>query len=273
MELFVKHFSELTAQELYEIYRLRVSVFVVEQKCCYQEVDDADKDAYHVWLRDEDGIEAYARVLPRGATFPEVSIGRVIAVKRRCGLGKQIVAAAIDTAKEKLHADKITIEAQTYVKKLYEDFGFYQTSEEFLEDGIPHVQMQLDLTPFQMEGRFFVAVYLREKGATARSFASRCAMGAIVRCGFGVRRLRRLMNLGATCGNSARESTSSSLLARSLYSSRYLGSSGSRRSAGRQVMTSSGLMPALARTSSLTVPGSLPYSPRSMALDSLGTIL
>ena len=46
MELFVKHFSELTAQELFEIYRLRVSVFVVEQKCCYQEVDDADKDAY-----------------------------------------------------------------------------------------------------------------------------------------------------------------------------------------------------------------------------------
>ena len=145
MELFVKHFSELTAQELYEIYRLRVSVFVVEQKCCYQEVDDADKDAYHVWLRDEDGIEAYARVLPRGATFPEVSIGRVIAVKRRCGLGKQIVAAAIGTATEKLHA-RIADLAQTYVKKLYENFGFYQTSEEFLEDGIPHVQMQLDLT-------------------------------------------------------------------------------------------------------------------------------
>ena len=74
MKLFVKHFSELTARELYEIYKLRVSVFVVEQKCYYQEVDDADKDAYHVWLRDEDGIEAYARVLPRGATFPEVSI-------------------------------------------------------------------------------------------------------------------------------------------------------------------------------------------------------
>ena len=60
MELFVKHFSELTARELYEIYKLRVSVFVVEQKCYYQEVDDADKDSYHVWLRDEDGIEAYA---------------------------------------------------------------------------------------------------------------------------------------------------------------------------------------------------------------------
>ena len=70
----------------------------------------------------------------------------MIAVKRRCGLGSKIVAAAIDTAKEELRADKITIEAQTYVKKMYKDFGFRQTSEEFLEDGIPHVQMQLDLT-------------------------------------------------------------------------------------------------------------------------------
>ena len=143
MELFVKHFSELSAQELFEIYKLRVSVFVVEQKCYYQEVDDADKTAYHVWLRDGDGIQAYARVLPCGAAFPEVAIGRVLAVKRRCGLGSRIVAAAIDTAKERLHADTITIEAQTYARKLYENFGFRQTSEEFLEDGIPHIQMHV----------------------------------------------------------------------------------------------------------------------------------
>lgn len=112
----------------------------------YQEVDDADKTAYHVWLRDGDGIQAYARVLPCGAAFPEVAIGRVLAVKRRCGLGSRIVAAAIDTAKERLHADTITIEAQTYARKLYENFGFRQTSEEFLEDGIPHIQMQLVIT-------------------------------------------------------------------------------------------------------------------------------
>ena len=139
MELFVKHFSELSAQELFEIYKLRVSVFVVEQKCYYQEVDDADKVAYHVWLRD-------GGVLPCGAAFPEVAIGRVLAVKRRCGLGSRIVAAAIDTAKERLHADTITIEAQTYARKLYENFGFRQTSEEFLEDGIPHIQMQFVIT-------------------------------------------------------------------------------------------------------------------------------
>lgn len=82
MKLIVKHFSELTAEELFKIYKLRVSVFVVEQKCPYQEVDDADKAAYHIWLEDENGIEAYARILPEGTAFPTVAIGRVIAAKR-----------------------------------------------------------------------------------------------------------------------------------------------------------------------------------------------
>ena len=145
MELVVKHFSELSAEELFEIYKLRVSVFVVEQECPYQEVDDADKSAYHVWLRDEDGIEAYARVLPAGVAFPTAAIGRVIAVKRRCGLGTKIVSAAIYTARDRLGADKITIEAQVYARTLYEKAGFRQTSEEFLEDGIPHIRMELEL--------------------------------------------------------------------------------------------------------------------------------
>ena len=145
MELVVKRFSELRAEELFEIYKLRVSVFVVEQKCPYQEVDDADRIAYHLWLKDEDGIEAYARVLPQGATFPTVSIGRVIAVKRRCGLGSKIVEEAINVAKTKFHADQITIEAQVYARSLYEKHGFRQTSEEFLEDSVPHIQMQLSL--------------------------------------------------------------------------------------------------------------------------------
>ncbi len=142
MELIVKHFSELSADELLEIYKLRVSVFVVEQKCPYQEVDDADRAAYHLWLKDADGIEAYARVLPQGAAFPTASIGRVIAVKRRCGLGGRIVEAAIDAARSKFHADEITIEAQVYARPLYEKHGFRQISEVFLEDGIPHMLMR-----------------------------------------------------------------------------------------------------------------------------------
>lgn len=142
MELILKHFRELTLDELADIYRLRVSVFVVEQNCPYQEIDAADKTAYHLYLKDEDGIQAYARVLPPGTTFETCSIGRVLSKKRRCGLETQIVNAAIAAAKEKFSADIITIEAQVYARSLYEKAGFIQISDEFLEDGIPHILMQ-----------------------------------------------------------------------------------------------------------------------------------
>ena len=141
MELTGKHFSELTTEELFDIYKLRVSVFVVEQSCPYQEVDSADKTAYHIWLKEEGELLAYLRVLPRGVVREEVSLGRVIAVRRRCGLGSRILAAGIRTAVEQFGADCIVIEAQTYARGLYEKAGFVQTSEEFLEDGIPHIQM------------------------------------------------------------------------------------------------------------------------------------
>ena len=141
MDLVVRHFDELTVQELFDIYRLRVLVFVVEQNCPYQEVDDADEHAYHVWFEDEDGIEAYLRVVEPGVVFPECAIGRVIAVKRRCGLGTKIVSAGLRAAQERYGAEAVCIEAQTYARKLYEGLGFVQTSEEFLEDGIPHIGM------------------------------------------------------------------------------------------------------------------------------------
>jgi len=144
MELVIKHFKELSLEELVDIYKLRVAVFVVEQQCPYQEIDDADKKAYHLYLKDDDGIQAYARVLPAGTTFDEVSLGRVIAIKRRCGLGSRIVNAAIDIAKEKFDAEIIKIEAQVYARGLYEKAGFVQVSEPFLEDGIPHILMELN---------------------------------------------------------------------------------------------------------------------------------
>ena len=142
MELVVKHFDELTARELFDLYKLRVSVFVVEQSCPYQEVDDADRVSYHVWLRDGDGIAAYLRVIPAGVSFEDVSIGRVIAVRRRCGLGTRIAAEGLCVAQQRLGAQRVTIEAQTYARTLYEKLGFRQTSAEFLEDGIPHIRMQ-----------------------------------------------------------------------------------------------------------------------------------
>ncbi|MBM6928778.1 GNAT family N-acetyltransferase [Parasutterella secunda] len=145
MQFFAKHFSELTTRELFEIYKLRVAVFVVEQKCAYQEVDDIDSQAYHLWFEDDEGIQAYLRLIPAGVARQEVSLGRVIAVKRRCGLGTKIVAQGIRIAQEKLQAKEIVIEAQTYVRKMYESLGFVAESEEFLEDGIPHIRMRLKL--------------------------------------------------------------------------------------------------------------------------------
>lgn len=145
LRLIVKHFSALSVEELRRIYALRIAVFVVEQQCPYQDIDEADRVAYHLWLEDDDGIQAYARALPRGVTFSDCSIGRVISVRRHCGLGMQIVQAAMQTAKEQFGAERITIEAQTYARGLYEKVGFRQISEEFLEDGIPHILMQANI--------------------------------------------------------------------------------------------------------------------------------
>lgn len=141
MELIVKHYSELTADELYELLRVRVQVFVVEQHCPYEEVDGRDKQAYHIWLRDETGIKAYLRVLDRGVSFEEVSIGRVLTTERGRGLGHKILDAGIAAAREKYGAETIRIEAQTYARKLYERHGFRQVGDEFLEDDIPHIPM------------------------------------------------------------------------------------------------------------------------------------
>lgn len=145
MKLTIKHYSELTTDEFYDILKLRLKTFVVEQNCPYPEIDDADKLAYHLWLHDEDGIEAYARVLPKGAVFDDVAIGRVIAVKRRQGLGTEIVTQAIQVAKEKFAAEKITVFAQSYARGLYEKVGFKAVSDEFSEDGIPHIQMEYEV--------------------------------------------------------------------------------------------------------------------------------
>ena len=145
MELIIKRFEELTTKELYEILKIRVSVFVVEQSCPYQEIDDKDKQSFHVYLKDDDGIQAYLRVVDKGASFDEVSIGRVIAVKRRCGLGSKILSEGIKVAKDKLQATTIKIEAQSYAKGFYEKQGFRQISKEFLEDGIPHILMVLNI--------------------------------------------------------------------------------------------------------------------------------
>ena len=141
MELYIKRFHELTIEELYSILKLRVDVFVVEQNCPYDELDDRDQDAIHVFLKDENGVQAYLRIMDKGIESEYVSIGRVVAAKRRCGFGSRVLTEGIKAAKEIFNADSIYLEAQTYAKKLYEKHGFRQISGEFSLDGIPHVKM------------------------------------------------------------------------------------------------------------------------------------
>lgn len=143
MEIVIKTFDELSIKELHEIYKVRVSVFVVEQNCAYQEVDDCDKDAYHVYFRDEEGIQAYLRVIPKGKKLKEVSIGRVISLKRREGLGTRLLKVGIQVARHQLNATCIEIEAQSYARNFYENVGFKQNGDEFIEDGISHIPMIL----------------------------------------------------------------------------------------------------------------------------------
>ena len=141
MELVVKHFEELTTRELYDLLQARVAVFVVEQECPYQEIDRKDLHAYHIFFRENDKIHAYARVLEPNEGGDKVSIGRVLSLTRGAGFGKKIMLEGIRVAKEKFGARIIYIEAQTYARGFYEQLGFRQISEEFLEDGIPHIKM------------------------------------------------------------------------------------------------------------------------------------
>ncbi len=144
MQRNVKRFNELSTGELYEILKLRVNVFVVEQQCPYPELDDCDQKALHVWMEDEQGIAAYLRVLDAGVRHPSVTIGRVIAARRRMGYGTEVLKLGIRAAREIFHADSIYLEAQTYACPFYERQGFHRISGEFLEDGIPHVKMMLE---------------------------------------------------------------------------------------------------------------------------------
>ena len=141
MEIFVKSFEELDINELYEILKLRVDVFVVEQNCPYPDIDGIDKEAFHIFAKEDGEIAAYARIYKEDG---EVHLGRVIAKERRKGHGNLILNEAIKAACQNYGNEKIHIEAQIYAKDFYAKAGFEQRSEVFLLDGIRHIKMVLE---------------------------------------------------------------------------------------------------------------------------------
>jgi len=145
LNIKTKTFQELTIDELYNILQLRSEVFVVEQDCVYQDLDYKDQKAVHVLGVKNEKIIAYTRVFNAGDYFKESSIGRVVVAKdeRQYKYGNDIMKASIQAIEREFNELSIRISAQCYLKKFYNNLGFKEIGEEYLEDGITHVNMIL----------------------------------------------------------------------------------------------------------------------------------
>ncbi|MBS7578145.1 MULTISPECIES: GNAT family N-acetyltransferase [unclassified Enterococcus] len=142
-ETVIKTTEQLTPSELINLLKERTKVFVVEQNCPYQEVDDKDISAIHVFFKNKNQILAYARIVPFNQEY--MSIGRVLVVKeyRQLKLGRKLFATAMDEVTKRFPKKRVKIQAQSYLEAFYASFGFKAVSDSYLEDGIPHLDMIL----------------------------------------------------------------------------------------------------------------------------------
>ena len=143
LEITIKTFQELTTKELYDLIQHRIDVFCVEQNGLYQDLDGKDEKAIHIIGKKNNKIIAYTRVFKPGDYFKESSIGRVVVRKdeRQHKYGYDIMKASIQAVKEYFNETTIKLSAQTYLRKFYNNLGFKEIGEEYLEDGIPHIAM------------------------------------------------------------------------------------------------------------------------------------
>ena len=144
MEKVIKKFDELTLNELYDILKLRVDIFVVEQNCPYGELDNKDKESIHIFYRENGEITAFLRIIPKFLSYESVSMGRICVKQefRSRKLGREIVKDAINYIEKDLKEYIITIGAQEYLKDFYASFDFKPISDVYDEDGIKHLDMQ-----------------------------------------------------------------------------------------------------------------------------------
>ena len=139
MEWHDKPFAALTTAELYAILALRARVFVIEQNCVYNDVDGKDPVCRHIWATRDGAVAAYLRIVPPGVSFAEVAIGRVVTAPeaRRGGLGKELMQRGIAAC----GAQPIRLGAQCYLERFYTELGFVRAGADYVEDGIPHLEM------------------------------------------------------------------------------------------------------------------------------------
>lgn len=143
MTIRIKTFEALTTTELYKLLQLRSEVFVVEQDCVYQDIDGLDQKAIHVLGFKKEQLVAYTRILKPGDYFKQAGIGRVVVKKeeREFGYGKDIMLATTNYINNTLNHPIIELSAQLYLKNFYNELGFIEKGETYLEDGIPHIKM------------------------------------------------------------------------------------------------------------------------------------
>lgn len=139
----IKPFDELSTKELYALLALRSEVFVVEQDCVYQDVDNKDQKAIHVLGVKNGKLVAYARIFKPGDYFEEASIGRVVVKKeeRTFGYGHQLIEQSNAYIFNQLNCSVIKISAQSYLECFYNKHNYQKTGSPYLEDGIPHIAM------------------------------------------------------------------------------------------------------------------------------------
>lgn len=143
MDWIIKKFDELNAKDIYNILTLRNEVFIVEQNCVYMDCDYKDFNSYHLFLEQNGEIVAYLRVLEKGVSYDQISIGRVAVKKdfRGKGLSREMMLKAINFIENDLNETSIKIQAQSYLINFYTSLGFKPISDEYLEDNIPHIDM------------------------------------------------------------------------------------------------------------------------------------
>ncbi|MBE8728292.1 GNAT family N-acetyltransferase [Flavobacterium hungaricum] len=139
----IKTFEELTNHELYAMLRLRSEVFVVEQNCPYLDLDNKDQKSFHLLYYVDNQLAGCTRLLPKGISYNEISIGRVVIAPshRGLGLGVKLMEASILGCEEKFGKGPIRIGAQYHLSKFYNSLGFEEEGEVYDEDGIPHIEM------------------------------------------------------------------------------------------------------------------------------------
>lgn len=143
MKWTVKSFDQLSTRDLYALLALRTDVFVVEQECPYPELDGRDLFCHHLLVEEEGQLVAYLRILPKGQSFADVSIGRVVIKQshRGKGLAKPLMEKALDYILQEWQEERVMISAQAHLEQFYSQLGFEPVSEVYLEDGIPHLDM------------------------------------------------------------------------------------------------------------------------------------